>query len=70
MIRETGVIGIMKWTLYTALLIAVCAFAVFPAFAAQTKQKTPARSGMKIKYTPPASNTGLNISRAKYDFIE
>lgn len=25
---------------------------------------------MKIKYTPPASNTGLNISRAKYDFIE
>ena len=38
---------------------------------AQARGKNTIRStGMKIKYVPPSNTTGLNISRAKYDFIE
>ena len=61
-----------RFYFYTVLTAAALLFV--PNLPGQTQKSTgkPAvkSTGMKIKYNPPANTANLNISRAKYDFIE
>lgn len=63
----------MNWIRCCSIFMTAFALAFVPELAAQTGKKPaqPVKStGMKINYVPPANKTNLNISRAKYDFIE